>query len=689
MKKYRIDIPLGISLPLIVEAESEEQAYYQAWHEMEVIQKACLSGFEALKGLVEGFGRAEMLDKARIEEFVKEREGVSKEQEKEMNKKIELYGDGIGSIEYVSHMGTDLTVVNAARVSLGKKKEELDQRGEKLINYLIKHRHTSTLEHNVVTFRFKVPLYVRSQHHRHRTWCLSGDTEITFNRPDRWRKGQHCKQSPWRKGGFTIAELYRKWNTKIGKKRIENQLVRVYDEKEKKFSVSNICDVMYSGKKDVFKVTLENGKEIKSSKDHLFLTSEGWQTLEKAIGLDMSKNKKATFSKDSFFLTNGTNDLWRSYDWMKKKREEGLSVSEIAEEAKCSYHNIRKWLKVHDLQFDQVEVMLKHNRINGPWNKGKKGYKANKKPITKEHREAIIKSRSGENSNFWKGGVSPERSKIARWTTDNAKNVHAKYGYTCQECEQRGGKLHAHHVKSVVEFPEHAYDFDNLVTVCAPCHYKIHHGKEMSRSKKGTPLAGIYSKVVKVEYVGEEETFDLSISGDNHNFVANGIVVHNSYNEISRRYTEENLEFYEPKSFRTQHKNNRQASNQEGLISPRVLGEEFNYSGEHEIISAYVGVSNPYLDMAELNEAHHQWCLYLYNFMMEKGVCREQARGVLPQNLYTEYYGTVNLNNLMKFISLRTHEGAQWEIQKVAEACLKIAKQLWPVTVDAYERNKK
>ena len=76
---------------------------------------------------------------------------------------------------------------------------------------------------------------------------------------------------------------------------------------------------------------------------------------------------------------------------------------------------------------------------------------------------------------------------------------------------------------------------------------------------------------------------------------------------------------------------------------------------------------------------------------MNAGVCREQARGVLPQNLYTEYYGTCNLNNLLKFIDLRTHEGAQWEIQKLAEACLEIATDLWPVTVNAYReiRSKK
>ena len=81
---------------------------------------------------------------------------------------------------------------------------------------------------------------------------------------------------------------------------------------------------------------------------------------------------------------------------------------------------------------------------------------------------------------------------------------------------------------------------------------------------------------------------------------------------------------------------------------------------------------------------HHQKSLTLFNTLIEAGVCREQARGVLPQNLYTEYYGTSNLSNLLKFIDLRTHVGAQWEIQKVAEACLEIATDLFPETVGAY-----
>ena len=49
--------------------------------------------------------------------------------------------------------------------------------------------------------------------------------------------------------------------------------------------------------------------------------------------------------------------------------------------------------------------------------------------------------------------------------------------------------------------------------------------------------------------------------------------------------------------------------------------------------------------------------------------------------MYTEYYGSANLSNILKFVDLRTHEGAQWEIQKVGEAVLDIVSELYPETV--------
>ena len=125
------------------------------------------------------------------------------------------------------------------------------------------------------------------------------------------------------------------------------------------------------------------------------------------------------------------------------------------------------------------------------------------------------------------------------------------------------------------------------------------------------------------------------------------------------------MKFYSPSSFRTQHESNRQASKGE-LIDPKL-----------EVTSS----------ASSAVAAHNRSSLYLYNSLIKSGVCREQARGVLPQNLYTEYYGTCNLGNLLKFVGLRIHEGAQWEIQQVAKACLSIASDLFPVTVQSYQDN--
>ena len=141
-----------------------------------------------------------------------------------------------------------------------------------------------------------------------------------------------------------------------------------------------------------------------------------------------------------------------------------------------------------------------------------------------------------------------------------------------------------------------------------------------------------------------------------------------SYNEISRRYTKYNIEFYMPRKFRTQHDSNRQASNSEDLIDPHISLNNWGSS----------------TSAVELYKEHCFESLTLFDALIEEGVCKEQARGILPQTMYTEYYATANLNNVLKFIELRLHEGAQWEIQKLAEGMLNIIKEIWPVTVESY-----
>lgn len=88
-----------------------------------------------------------------------------------------------GFVQYVSHMGDDLTVVNAARVSFNKEskwegdymdsdlmfhKKQMDPRDEKLIAYLAKHKHWTPFAHPQITLRIKAPIFVRTQLFKHK-----------------------------------------------------------------------------------------------------------------------------------------------------------------------------------------------------------------------------------------------------------------------------------------------------------------------------------------------------------------------------------------------------------------------------------------------------------------------------------------------------------------------------------------
>lgn len=582
-----------------------------------------------------------------------------------IGKRINILDKGwIELVDLMPHPNTgvsgDLAIVNAARTSfLGESKG--DDKDKKLLFYLLKHRHTSPFEMVEFKFRAHAPLVTWWQWVRHRTWCLAGDTEITFNRPDTWRKGTHCKQTGNKGAKFTLERLYRLWQNPHHQNQISKMLIRVYDENKKIFTVANIGDIISSGKKEVFEIELEDGKLLKCSKDHLILTSEGWLRLEDAIGLIVTASGIATMSKDCFVLTNGTNDVWRSYEWMKAKRDLGLSVQEIADEAGCSYHNIRKWLKIHGLQFDQRQFYFSKNQ--DPWNKGKKGY--SQPPRSPEYLQNLrAKIRRGEESNFWKGGITPERNLIGAWTTQQAPSVHKKYGYICQVCGKKSNKLHAHHIKPVVTHPELAYDFDNLVSVCPDCHIKIHTGKEMGRNHNGTPLAPLHKKVIKVRFLGIQDTYDISVKGENHNFIANGIVVHNSFNAQSGRYTEfEENDFYIPDVWRRQAKDNKQAS--EGEIEK---------------------TDDQYLTEQLLK--HYDASYALYQDAIKRGVAREQARLFLPGfSVYYTWVMKVDAHNLMHFLRLRMAQDAQYEIRVYAQAIYDhFFKPALPWTAEAFEQ---
>lgn len=139
-----------------------------------------------------------------------------------------------------------------------------------------------------------------------------------------------------------------------------------------------------------------------------------------------------------------------------------------------------------------------------------------------------------------------------------------------------------------------------------------------------------------------------------------------SYNEISRRYTSADLEFYYPSQMRMQDTKNRQAS----------LDEEFNPVLEFD---PYDYPKFLKLDSVSAIKQHSIESVKLYNQMVEKGVAREQARMILPQNLYTTYWCTGSLHNWANsFIAKRDHIDAQWEIKLLAREISRQISLIYP-----------
>ena len=105
-------------------------------------------------------------------------------------------------VDLIDHMGSDLTVVNAARVSFAKESKEFSDKDEKLINYLAKHNHWSPFGHCSLQFRIKAPIFVARQLVKHQVGLVWNevsrryvDDEPEFYIPEKWRlRAENKKQ---------------------------------------------------------------------------------------------------------------------------------------------------------------------------------------------------------------------------------------------------------------------------------------------------------------------------------------------------------------------------------------------------------------------------------------------------------------------------------------------------------------
>lgn len=135
-----------------------------------------------------------------------------------------------------------------------------------------------------------------------------------------------------------------------------------------------------------------------------------------------------------------------------------------------------------------------------------------------------------------------------------------------------------------------------------------------------------------------------------------------SYNELSARYKELPEEFYipNPNIVGSQSKNNKQGRKQEEDLFVKRCGEVLKL------------------------ERHCKESFILYKNLLEEGWPRELARSILPVNTYSHMFASVSLLNLLKFITLRDHEHAQYEIRVYAEAMKKLITPIVPECVKAF-----
>lgn len=534
-------------------------------------------------------------------------------------------------------MASDLSVANAARVSFARRKDELDEADEGLIRFLMRDRHGTPFEHNAFRFHVRCPIFVAREWFRHRIGCLTGDTEITFvdvygHAAASRRKTIDELWSAWTEGevnghrlcgrGAVRAALAGTNERRDARWRIRKMRLRVLDEATNEFTFGHISDIFDKGIQPVYRLTLADGKHLTVTENHRLLTSDGWRTMRDAVGLH-GEGASAKMTRLCSLLTNGT----------PAHRNAGLS----------------------------------HTTGRAP---------------APAHQDAIRQARFGSRSDFWRGGRTSERASTGRWAREQAPRVHARFDFTCQECAKRGGRLHAHHVIPARRDPAKARDFDDLATVCSECHRAIHTTRESERGfaqrfpgeplpratanvpARGWRLAADPVSVSSIEYVGLRQTYDLCVDGPWHNFVANGVVVHNSFNEFSMRYAKATDEFYVPEKDDVRSQVGKPGSYTFEPVSPELA--------EHARVQLRAVYEHAYATYAEL---------------VEQGVAREVARAVLPVGAYTEFYWTINARSLMNFVSLRAAETAQREIRRYADAVELLFADVMPVTHAAFVAN--
>ena len=275
--------------------------------------------------------------------------------------------------------------------------------------------------------------------------------------------------------------------------------------------------------------------------------------------------------------------------------------------------------------------------------------------------------KSGERNPQWKGGITPQGLVLRQPLMERRSEIYARDEWRCRLCGQNSNELTLHHVLPVWARPDLADEEANVVSLCRPCHLSVN-GRELQYVERlgralreipadarpprarGNVLTARSVRIRSITVVGEQMTYDLEMEDPHHNFVANGIVTHNS--QLSQRYVDESgIGFVLPPEIEDgspEFETWRQAC-RNSLASYREL-----LAG----VTEKVGDAGP--------------------ATMRKKRARQAARAVLPNSAETKIVVTGNARAWRHFCEMRGAGNADLEIRRLAGAVLRTLQQEAP-----------
>ena len=195
--------------------------------------------------------------------------------------------------------------------------------------------------------------------------------------------------------------------------------------------------------------------------------------------------------------------------------------------------------------------------------------------------------------------------------------------------------------------------------ICQMARLSYQHGTKTINEDKG-----LFNLLMRNSHTSPFEAIEIKLNLKMPIFVSRQFCRHrtSSLNEISARYSVMKDEFYFPNAedLRKQSTTNKQ-------------GSDGNIETEQAEVFAKI--------IRQQCRDSYAW----YTNMLEAGVSREQARMILPLNLYTQFYWKQNLHNMLHLLALRMDSHAQYEIRVYANAMYEIVKHLAPWTVEAFD----